>query len=739
MGKKNIIHENISIIYKLGIITILLLVLLNIPPTFSPPAFGKAIPFRIIFSLILLFFTYDLFFKKSSAVFKRVIEKVRAKKDFSFFTPLLLFLFLLISVFFSIDRNFSIFGGPSRGGGFLNFGLLIIFSYFLFFILTKEEWKTIWKTVFFTGVVATFFAVLQWQEFFGDVIVGQTSRPYASFGNPTILGVYLSILVFPITMFLLKEESKKKKFIYLFILFLVIFGTLLTYTRAAILGIIFGAIYFGLFFPFKERVFRTIKLVFVFLVTLALFIVYYVNMLALPSFVEENKFLYGLTQRMDIVRAFEDPRIGGFVIGWNSMFERPFTGYGVENFSYAFDRYYDPYAPFIYKDIPWWDKAHNLPIEIGTWGGFPALFALLLIFITLFLSLRKRKSLESHSMEATLICFFVANFFTVDDFSTYLLFMIIIGYIFSLTVKENEINLQKEFQKREKILKYKYPFLIISIPLVFIFINNYNYNLLISSKNINIAEAYERAGLCEVALSFAKKATQEESPISSYLLSKRALIAENCLEGEERGKELFLLTKEASEKRPSYTRTWTNLANASIGYIPYAEEKEEVLNTAKNASLRALEISPLRFPIKSDLAQIYLMKGDWEKALQVAKECLVIAEHQHCYFAEGVALAGLGKPHNNPFEKLREDFNVVATVNGIINIQIHTENYEAMVPLYLLLIEKEPENAQNYSSLATVYKEIGDYENAKKYALKALEVQPEAAHIVNFFIDSLPK
>ena len=62
-----------------------------------------------------------------------------------------------------------------------------------------------------------------------------------------------------------------------------------------------------------------------------------------------------------------------------------------------------------------------------------------------------------------------------------------------------------------------------------------------------------------------------------------------------------------------------------------------------------------------------------------------------------------------------------------------------MIPLYLILIEEDSENPQHLSSVATAYREIGDYKKAREYALKALKARPEASHVVNLFLNSLPQ
>ncbi len=752
MGKNlSKIKDNLPFIYMGAIASIFILVLFNFPPLFSPSAFPKALFFRIIFSSLLLLLAYDVFFKKNASVFRKTIKKIRAEKKPFFYIPLVLLSFLTISLFFSVDLNFSIFGDPSRGGGFLNFFLLILFSYFLFFVLNKENWKTVWNIIFFTGVVATFIAFLQWQELFDGLIVAQTRRPYASFGNPTIFGTYLSILVFPLTAFLLKEKDKTKRIFYSASLFIIIFGVLLTYTRAAILGIIVGAVYFMLFLPRKEKVFRFLKVGFLSFFLVSSLGLYYVNTAPLPSFVENNDFLHGLAGRMEVQRALEDPRIGGFIIGWNAIMEKPLTGYGAENFSYAFDRNYHPDTPFIDRDIPWWDKAHNLPIEIGTWGGFPALISLLLIFISLFLALRKKtaeNALENHAMQATLITFFVANFFTVDDFAIYLLFAAIIGYIFTLCIKEKETSIADELSKREKLSKYKYPFLVISIPLLIFFISNYNLKLLGANRNINIAEAHQKGGNCDSALAFAQKAGEEENPITSYLLIEKSSIIEGCMETEDtagiaRGEareKIFLSTKEAIKKRPTYVRIWSNLGIDAINLIPYKDNKEELLDISIKAFSKEIEISPNRFPSYKRLAFSLIKKEDFQNALNSAKRCLALKDEGACFFLKGVALSMIGEEKEPYFAKAREkEYDIVHGLNNIMTYPIYTKNYESLIPFYLMLLEEEPEEAQHHASIAVAYKRIGDYEKAREHTLKSIKLRPESAPAADDFLESLPE
>ncbi len=710
------------------------------PPLFSPPAFGKGILFRIIFSILLFFFLYEGFFKEKDNIFKRIIGKIKEKKDIFFFSPLILLFFLSLSVLFSVEPLYSIFGSPARGGGFANFSLLILLAYFLFFLLKKEEWKTVWNISFFAAGIACLAAFLQWQGLFEGIIVEAARRPFSFFGNPTVLGTYLSILVFPLLGFAIKEEVKKRKIAYFSLLLLIIFTILLTYTRAAFLGVFIGSLYFFIFFPVKETAFKLLRGGAFVLIALSVFSVYYVNTFPLPASIEENRTLSGLAGRMDAERALEDPRIGGIITGWNAIKERPFTGYGPENFAYAYNRHYDPDTPFIHLGR-YWDKAHNLFIEIGVWGGFPALLSLLLIFLLAFRALSREKRIENHSLQAALATFFVANFFTVDVFSIYLLFFLLIGYAFSLVYREHEINLKKEFEKRRGFEKYKNLYLGISIPLLLVFIYTFNILPLAANRDNNIAERHKDAIRCDQAVEMIEKATQKETVISSYILANKVDLLERCLdEGPEKAKRVHDLVERVMEIRPTTTGGGEALGSAKMALFQYTKD-EGLLLEALEAYSKAIEMNPKRHNPYRSKVQLQVKINDYEGALRTAKDCLDIRDVRECYFYGGVSKAALGKDAKEMIEKAKEEgYNTesVESLNILLSAYISAENYEETIPVYKKLIEKDPEEMQYRSSLATAYREIEEYEKAREEAMEILKISPGAAPIVEEFLRTLP-
>ncbi len=732
--------KDLKLIYKIGIALILLLPIIAWPPLFSPPAFGKGILFRIIFSFLLFLFLYEGFLKEKGSIFRNIIGKIRSKKDIFFFSPLLLLFFLSLSVLFSVDPFYSLFGSPARGGGFVTFALLIVLAYFLFFLLKKEDWKFVWNISFAVAAVACVAAIFQWQGLFEDIIVESSRRPFSFFGNPTVLGSYLATLVFPLLGFAINERKKKTKSIYFLLLFLIIFFVLLTYTRAAFLGIFIGSLYFFILFPKKEKISKVLRPIGLVLISFSLFFVYYVNTASLPSFIEENRTLSGFVNRLDTERALEDPRIGGIITGWEAIKERPFTGYGPENFSYAYSRHYDPETPHIHAGR-YWDKAHNLFIEIGVWGGFPALLSFLFIILLAFRALSREKKAENHSLQAALIAFSVANFFTVDVFSLYLLFFLLIAYIFSLCYKEEEVNMKKELAKREAYRGYKNLFLGISLPLLFIFIYTFNITPLTANRDANLAERHRNARRCDQAIEMIEKATQKNSVINSYLLANKAYILERCLDdGEEKTERIYNVVKKVIEIRPSTLRGWESLGAAKIALFEYRKD-EELLLGALEAYSKAAEMNPKRYYHHKNKASLQIRIEDYAGALETALTCLEIRDVSDCYFYAGISKAALGEDGEEMIEKAKKagyDTDSVNSLNALLSSYISAKRYEKTVPIYKKLIEKDPEEMQYRSSLATVYREIGEYQKAREEALKILEISPGSILIIEEFLQTLP-
>ena len=73
----------------------------------------------------------------------------------------------------------------------------------------------------------------------------------------------------------------------------------------------------------------------------------------------------------------------------------------------------------------------------------------------------------------------------------------------------------------------------------------------------------------------------------------------------------------------------------------------------------------------------------------------------------------------------------------VASIYVGLKDYKNAEKLYKEVLERDPYNPQIYASLAVNYKEMGDKENAKAMAEKAMALDPSYADEGKAFVDSL--
>lgn len=754
-------------VYLVGFFLILALPLLSLPPWFSPPNWGKTIIFRIVLSILIFLFLWQFILSKNQQKISEISEKLSflvSKKNKIFWLLVSFFGIYLLATIFSLDPNFSLWGSPYRSGGFVNFAFYIIFGILAFLILKKEDWPKIWDFSILIGIFVSIVAIFQWWGLFKDIFITYETRPPSTIGNPIFLALYFLLLSFLTLSFAIKANPLYKKLLYFSALLIFLFTILLTYSRAAYLGLLAGFLYFILFYPFKKRtVSLALKLAFFAILVFGIYGVYYVNTHPqLPEFIQENKTLRGMVGRFSIERALQDPRISGWKVSWEALKDRPLLGYGPENFAIGFDRYYDPSLKGIEKmpgtAMSWWGRAHNFVFDISLSAGIPALITYLGLFGVLFWRLQKLKkenpdqSLIYHGIQSTFLAYFVANFFSFDAFSTYLISFLLVGYSLHLISE-----IQQEKQKTEnrnlhrsglgKLRRYKGVILFLLFVLLVWFIWSFNIKPFQVNTEINLAKYESEQSSCQKPLERMEKILPKKSFLDAYLRLKYIEIINQCIEKKEL-KEAYPLAKKAVEIlkenvkiRPYYTRNWLFLGKCNNLLMENWEENRE--KEARASLEKALELSPKRQEALQELIKTDLLTGKYQEAKEKSEECINLNEKlADCWW-----LARLSHAYLNDLEKSDYYLQIAAEKRYPVKSQnswlqltkayIEIKNYPGLVETYSELIKLEQDNAQYYASLAFVYKELGQIEEAKKQALKIIELFPEHQKQAEDFLKTL--
>ena len=327
--------------------------------------------------------------------------------------------------------------------GFLHFGALAL----VVASMGRElHWKKIWIASIGTAVVISIIAFIQLKipNILLNEPIGQ--RPGATFGNPTFFAGYLLFNIFLTAYLFLSRESNERrpawyKWIFGSALVIQVAALFLTQTRGDILGLAAGLfVVTALFalctppahFPllFRSRRFYAGALAAILLFG-GLFWMTRKNVLwgSIP----------GLRRFADI--SLEDeglfPRLHAGKVAWEGFLERPFVGWGWENFNIPFNAKYDPMLLSLSYQETRFDKPHNLFLEYLVTGGMVLFLAFLfLIGVFAWRVFRDRDALRRAMVLGAFAAYLVRSAFVFDTMGPLLMLFLFIGWVASDTWNE---------------------------------------------------------------------------------------------------------------------------------------------------------------------------------------------------------------------------------------------------------------------------------------------------------------
>ncbi len=794
---------------------ILALPLLSVPPWFHPASWAKSIVFRIIFSVLIFLFIWEILFNKERLkLFWQRIRRGPVALPFWLLVALL-GIFSLATIF-SLDPRFSFWSSPYRGGGFLTFGLCIMFAILLFLILRKRDWQKIIDFTLAVGALVALIAIFQKLGLFSEYMIAYTWRPVSTMGGPIFLALYLVLLVFLSLAFGITTKGKKKIF-YFSCLILLFIGILLAATRAIFLGLGIGFLFFIFFYPVRsisnERYSK--KIVWLKILTGVILISGILGIFWLrdrPQFVqtlEENK-IFGATFERSWQILGGESSITKYIIrsrggGWQVLFEgikdRPLLGYGPENLSIAFDKYYDSSLPGIRKGPGgsggWWDRGHSFIFDISISAGIPALIIYLSLFGVLFWQLQKIKRNQrqsaiisenqnpiiAHGLQTTFIGYLTANLFSFDVFATYLISFLLITYslyLISSNRKDTEQfsvvqrNNQRKFSGQSELKPWKYVFLVVLFCFLTWFIWSANIKPLQVNKEINEVGFYldkvksvarENPALAKQQylklLEKMDKILDSHTFIDNYLrLNYIDLITPGTKIIPEKRLELSVkatqLLEECIKLRPYYTRSWIYLGVYTNNLIKESSDeleiREELIKKAYSYLEKANQLSPKRPEVFVRWIETDLLNRKYLEAKEKSEQCINFnPDFGDCWWTKALSLFALDQ-----IEKATECMEIAAqkgysiearnALSSLVKVYVklakdtgELKYYETLAGLYQKLIGIEYGNFQYHASLAFVYKELGEYDKAREEAMIVVDLSPESKENVEAFLKSLPK
>lgn len=365
---------------------------------FFPYIEGKTVFLRAVAALALVLLALFLLFGKYSQRKEFLAEKIKLLKSP---ISILVALFLLtagISTVFAKDSFRAFFGNVERGEGFMGTLFFTLIFYLALLLFEQKEWKWFFGGVALSGVIFFLHQIFQLSQASWDFGL----RPFATFGNPSLLaGYYLFVIFSALALLAFNADSGRSKFVLIGVAAIAALGGIfLTQTRGTYLGFVagIGAVGFYLLWMFfvvgfqvsPKRVFLSKRILKVFIPVSFLLVLIggaFSMMLVLrsplPTEVAEKEapgFLSTITRRLTDTDAFQTRLIAARVAlrsisPRNEGFDRFLFGWGQENFNIAYNTYFDP-RYFLYEEV-WFDRAHNKVLDTLVMQGLSGLVVFL--------------------------------------------------------------------------------------------------------------------------------------------------------------------------------------------------------------------------------------------------------------------------------------------------------------------------------------------------------------------------
>ena len=640
---------------------------------------SKTIPFRILVEL--LFFFYLILALKET--------KYRPKRSWILYSLLIFSVIAIITSILGINPKLSFVGDLERMWGINTWVHLILFFIIVSSVLrTKKEWFVFLNI---SLVFCSYIAIYGYLQRWGISWIFRTgiTRIESVLGNSAyaagilLLGTILSFY------FLIKKQGFWRRFLYIIHIIIQLPAMFLAEIRGAQVAFLFCLLLVLIVFIFRsnphtfgkvveiKKKYIKIGLISFLILVILFFSIAFVN--KDKDWVKSNSILGRFTSM-----SFKEGTVRTRLISWEgglkALQSRPIMGYGMENYYYAFDKYFQADYYNIAPTETWFDRAHNMVMENLVAHGVFGLLSYLSIFIIILVYLYKiyKKDPEQNWLfslffGSLVIAYFIQNIFVFDSLAVTTMFFFILAYI---NFKYNETFGKEVVFKRQLSEFGIFIIFIISGILVIYFIFGINtVHAKVAHQNYIVQKGLYQDNDFNKTFDKVKKLYSLNSYLNKDSLT---MITDTIMKVYSKAKD--------DKEQIKAVYNITNFLIKQLRYHLEINDKEAYmqLNLARLYMLRANFFKPDDIQFKESL----------DLAKQVIKKCIELSpERLHNYYFMSRIDAALGD-----YGQAIEDLETALDYN---------DKY-----------------AETYLYLARVYKQIGDKDKYDEYSEKAYSLKP---------------
>ncbi|MBP9771679.1 MAG: O-antigen ligase family protein [Candidatus Pacebacteria bacterium] len=694
-----------------GAFAVLLIPFFVTESMYFPFITGKNFAFRILVEIMLV----------AWAVLAIMVPSYRPKRSPVLIAMAAFVIVIGIADAFGINPMRSFWSNFERMEGFIT--LLHLAAYLLALasvVKTKKIWDMLLTGSVLVGVALSLYSFSE----IAPQFEGQLVRIDATFGNPTYFAVYLLFNVF-LALVLLYRNYANKILVGAYTIAIIVQMVALYYTgtRGTLLGFLAGLSLSALIMLVWGKAHPRLRRVAgISIAILALAGGLFILLRNIPI-IQESPILARVANISLTDTTVESRLTLWGSIGWEGFKERPLLGWGQDNFIVVFGKYYDP---IMYKQEPWFDRAHNVFVDWLIAGGALGLLAYLFLFgAGVYVLWKTALPLPEKALLTGLFAaYFVHNIFVFDNLVSYIYFGMLLAYIHSSHVYDESLQAP---QVKTHTLR---PEIVISAGVVSALALVYFLNIPYIARSQTLIDA----------LTLDYRGTDVANVLMTY---EAALFPRTGVGSEEVKEQLIQSAIKTYATAPDAPETKTLVARAeeearaSVASDPlntrpryflahllvYSGREAEGIEVLREA----LVINPGRQNFLYEIGQAYLKLGDVDQSIAAYKEAYDAEPENDTAFANHAGmLIGSGKKAEGE-ALLVERFGTTTVDNPfVLRAYQREDNYEKIIAILQLRIDQVQGEARAtaYISLGGNYLQLGKREEAIAAFEQAILLNP---------------
>lgn len=724
---------HLTILFGLFILPFLPLFVAN--SMFFPFITGKNFAFRIIveivFSLWLILALWD--------------KSFRPKRSLILYGVGLLLLVATLATIFGVNPYHSFWSNFERMDGLIT--LLHLGALFLVMTSVIKKERSWWNFFYASLIANALVLFIGFGQLLGMTQIHQGGvRLDASLGNAAYLAGYCLFHIFLAGYLFFRQRSLLVKWLMGFSLLANIAILYFTATRGTILGLLGGAVLSALILTVRGWKKPTVKKT---ALSLALVILILVGLfwgLRDSAFVQGSPVLSRFAS-ISLTEATTQSRFLIWQMAWQGFKEKPILGWGPGNFSHVFVKYYDP---LMWRQEPWFDRAHNIIFDWLISAGSLGLAAYLFIFVSAIYYLvrrlwrhfedsselsknkskQKRDSVSDDLREmigiGILVGLFLAylfhNLFVFDNIISYFLYFSVLAFVHS--VYANPVLDEPKFQQTKVSRDTTSLAQVGAVFVIILFVSGFYY--------LNLKPITASQNLIKAIKAYPQGQTQN----LEYF--QKVFAAETFASGEAReqllNKTLSVLEDEALPVDLRNQFGQLSLDQWAKHLERFGEETRSryyfgsflsnigMFDQALVQLQKAKELSPQKQMIRLELATLYLKMNKPNEAIAELKETFELEPsypEARKMYALGLIIVGENKLAAEIIEPIKDseeyflDDRFVYYYNEANDREKINDIQTKRVDYYSQLVKSNPENLENYLKMAEAQIALGQNNEAK--------------------------